>query len=452
MWNVGFYLLLAAGYAAASRSWTMEGASFSGELSLGSEPVGLCGSTKQKAGYFKIDGTKSKNYFYWYFESRHEPATDPVILWMTGGPGCSSAVAQFHENGPCKINADHATTSLNPYSWNSNASIIYIDQPAGVGFSYDNGIFDPTDRNEAMVSTDMYHFLHEFSESNGDILTKNKFFIFGESYGGHFAPAVAARVADSLNLKGLSVGNGLTDPITQYEFYAEMAHNESIKLTKRPAVTLQVYQKMVSAIPACIQSISQCASSNSEFACMAAQQTCNSAEMTPYYSTGLNPYDIRVPCGSNPLCYDFSDVKDFLDTASVKQALDVPSHIKWESCNYKVNGHFAAEWVKSFEDKIPILLAKKVDVLIYAGDMDFVCNWLGNKAWTMRMPWPGHDAYNKAADLDWTVSGEKAGVARTAEGLTFLRVFDAGHMVPLDQPERALSMLNTFLAGESFHA
>ena len=74
--------------------------------------------------------------FYWMFESRHEPSTDPVLLWMTGGPGCSSEVALFGENGPCSVNANGTGTIRNPYSWNSRANVIYIDQPAGTGFSY----------------------------------------------------------------------------------------------------------------------------------------------------------------------------------------------------------------------------------------------------------------------------------------------------------------------------
>ena len=50
-----------------------------------------------------------------YFESRNDPVHDPLILWMTGGPGCAGEIALFHENGPCKINDDHKTTHINPY-------------------------------------------------------------------------------------------------------------------------------------------------------------------------------------------------------------------------------------------------------------------------------------------------------------------------------------------------
>ena len=104
----------------------------------------------------------------------------------------------------------------------------------------------------------MYHFLHEFSEANDNLLQTNEFFIFGESYGGHYAPSTAHRVGTSLNLKGLGVGNGLTAPEVQYTSYAEMAYNFSIEVTGKPSVTLEQYEQMKAAIPGCIDIINKC--------------------------------------------------------------------------------------------------------------------------------------------------------------------------------------------------
>ena len=102
----------------------------------------LCGdgTATSRAGYFDLTGSTdndgSKNYYFWMYESKHNVATDPVVLWLTGGPGCSSVLALLSENGPCTVNPDGASTTSNPYAWNQNATVIWLDQPAGVGFSY----------------------------------------------------------------------------------------------------------------------------------------------------------------------------------------------------------------------------------------------------------------------------------------------------------------------------
>ena len=54
---------------------------------------------------------------------------------------------------------------------------------------------------------------------------------------------------------------------------------------------------------------------------------------------------------------------------------------------------------------------------------------MGNKAWTLKLAWPGAQAFNALSDTDWTVDGKAAGKVRSAQGLTFLQVYGAGHMV-----------------------
>ena len=98
--------------------------------------------------------------------------------------------------------------------------------------------------------------------------------------------------------------------------------------------------------------------------------------------------------------------------------------------------------------------AQDIRVLIYAGDVDFVCNWIGNKAWTVALDWQSKEAFSAAEDHEWysssSSSAEAAGMAKSADGFTFLQVYGAGHMVPQDQPEAALAMLNAFTSGKAF--
>lgn len=93
---------------------------------------------------FQTQNYPINNYF-WFFESRTDPANAPLSIWMNGGPGASSMEGLFQENGPCTVNLDSNSTTLNPWSWNNEVNMLYIDQPTEVGFSYHelrNGTYD----------------------------------------------------------------------------------------------------------------------------------------------------------------------------------------------------------------------------------------------------------------------------------------------------------------------
>ena len=177
----------------------------------------------------------------------------------------------------------------------------------------------------------------------------NRFFVFGESFGGHYAPGVAHTIFEknkdvaeglvSINLKGLSVGNGLTDPVVQYQYYAEMAMNNSYDIK---TVSEATYESMVAHIPACTKTAEACQSDPST--CVASKTLCSLWETTPYYQTGLNPYDIRIPCEVPGLCYNFSNVEAFLANPEVLAALHVRTEesAAWTECNYDVNNDFSA--------------------------------------------------------------------------------------------------------------
>ena len=175
--------------------------------------------------------------FYMYFESRspETASTDPLVLWMTGGPGCSSELAVFYENGPFRIE-DDLSLSENPFGWDVGHNVLFIDQPVGTGFSYTS---DPSDdvTSEKQVADDVLDFLLEFLDQKPELL-QNDLFVTGESYAGHYVPAVASRIVEhngnaarktaALNLKGIAIGNGLTDPGIQYGAYADYAASKNL--------------------------------------------------------------------------------------------------------------------------------------------------------------------------------------------------------------------------------
>ena len=125
---------------------------------------------------------------------------------------------------------------------------------------------------------------------------------------------------------------------------------------------------------------------------------------------GMNPYDMRIKCAKPPLCYDFSNVGRFLSLKKVKDALNVPEDRNWEDCNQGVAISFelSGDWMQSFETSLPDMLADGIPILIYTGDQDYICNWLGNQAWARAMDWPHKAEFNAAEVQDWQVYGLRA--------------------------------------------
>ncbi|RCN31543.1 serine carboxypeptidase [Ancylostoma caninum] len=117
----------------------------------------------------------------WFVESQNNPATDPVLVWLTGGPGCSGLSALLTEWGPFMVNPDGATLTANPYSWNKKASILTLEAPAGVGYSFatDGNIKTGDDQTASENWEALVAFFNQFPQYRN-----NDFYITGESYGG----------------------------------------------------------------------------------------------------------------------------------------------------------------------------------------------------------------------------------------------------------------------------
>jgi len=254
-------------------------------------------------------------------------------------------------------------------------------------------------------------------------------------------------------LKGILVGNGLTNPEEQYNWYWKMAKDggksEGGTLEKSPVGMLAV-GTMRFGSGGCVKAIGKCndPNSSSASACTSAFTKCAYSTNVPYQLTGYNPYDMRIKCEKPPLCYDFSHVDTFLNSPDVQKAIGATK--KWASCDMLVNRAFSTDFMKNYHMKIPDLLKAGVRTLIYAGDVDFICNWLGNKHWTLKLDWDHKDEFNAASEKPYTGSdgNSEVGKLREAGGFAFLQVYQAGHMVPRDQPEAALSMLNDFLSNK----
>lgn len=406
---------------------------------------GSFGSLVQNFGLFSNVVTAVRSVRMFYFCSKPSgKKEDPVVIWLTGGPGCSSELAVFYENGPFTI-ANNMSLVWNRFGWDTISNIIFVDQPTGTGFSYSSDDRD-TRHDETGVSNDLYDFLQVFFKKHPEF-AKNDFYITGESYAGHYIPAFASRVHQGnkanegihINLKGFAIGNGLTDPEIQYKAYTDYALEMNL-------IEKSDYERINRFIPPCEFAIKMCGT-DGKTSCMAAYMVCNNIFSSIMKLVGTkNYYDVRKECEGR-LCYDFSNLEKFFGDKAVKEALGV-GDIEFVSCSTTVYEAMLTDWMRNLEVGIPALLEDGINVLIYAGEYDLICNWLGNSRWVNSMEWSGQKDFVSSPESSFVVDDAEAGVLKSHGPLSFLKVHNAGHMVPMDQPKASLEMLRRFTQGK----
>lgn len=169
-------------------------------------------------GYLKTDVEGNELYYLFFPSQSNEPLKDPVLLWLNGGPGCSSMSGMFTENGPVVTDLYSGKMHTNKHSWNNHANVLYIDSPAGVGFSKSADLKQPfnDEKTAKGLVAALKNFFAEFTD-----YANNEFYISGESYAGSYIPALTEEIykeePKAVNIKGVLIGNGVTNIETDIE-------------------------------------------------------------------------------------------------------------------------------------------------------------------------------------------------------------------------------------------
>ncbi|CAE6462029.1 unnamed protein product [Rhizoctonia solani] len=425
-------------------------------------------NVKQYSGYLDIDD--DKHLFFWFFESRANPAKAPLVLWLNGGPGCSSSTGLLFELGPCNIANNGENTTYNKYSWNTHANMLFLDQPINVGYSYSkNGGVNTSPVAAEDVWSFLELFVNRFPEYSGSL------HISGESYGGTYLPNIAhvihtknkeikARATQGLlpdnkvkvlHLDSVLIGNGLTEPYTQFASVPEYACDGPYPVfdTNGPQCT-----SLRAKVPTCQRLIKSCYDYNNRLSCVPAALYCWSQMFGSFQQLGLNPYDVRRKCNKaedGDLCYrQLEWIETFMNDDKVKSELGAVADREFKSCNMKVNQAFMmqGDGMHNAAALLPELIEDGVRLLIYAGNADFMCNAIGNLQWLEGLETSFQADFQAAKQVPFIPLSSKtnkpAGFVKTAGGkgqftagnVTYVQIYDAGHMVPYDQPEAALDM------------
>ena len=381
-----------------------------------------------KSGYLST-GEPVDALFYLLFKNRKNNATAPLVIWLNGGPGCSSAYGIYEENGPVFVNNKTLAFDQNQYSWNNFADMLYVDQPAGVGLSISRGD-DSLCKEETCVARAFYAaflgFLEKFPEYK-----KRELYFSGESYAGHYIPAIAAYFAKAknpdINLIGAAIGNPLTDLAVQLQGYPLYLYENNI---------FGIWKYLLARLMAILCHTLYSMKASPELL----------SEVCDFSFGGLadlpNVYDIRDKQGYERL--DNVTI-GLMNNKDAQKELGVNVN-QFVLCNMTINTMMSMDIPVSQTFNLEYLVQNGYRIMMYFGDKDYICNWRGGEVLVNDMSWAGKKGFQATSTKNWkTDDGKVAGTYRKYDNFNFVTVSEAGHMVPLNQPLFALSMFEKFI-------
>lgn len=412
-------------------------------------------TARMYAGHVSITEPELQNngsLFYWFCESQSDPDKDPLIIWLNGGPGCSSLSGLFMENGPFSVKAaGHSPRLLlNPHSWNKKANVLYIDQPMGTGLSLvahskrKQGGMDYA-QNQREVNIMFMKFLENWLKGFPRFRGRDLYFS-GESFAGHYIPHFAsAMLADpnpGFNLKGLMIGNGWTHPVLQMTTLPQFAYNMGF-ISKEQRIHLD-------ALAA--KCLKEAKARKPE-----ALETCKSIFYKSIIASGsteagyVNVYDVTLyQKASEPWPASRDLVTEYMNNPLTRLAIHSLNFPQWDMCNMEVHADLEKEQMYGTLHLFPAILAR-IPILIYNGQWDLICNHLGTEEYLRLFEWSGMRDFALAPRGIWEVDGRTAGYVKSAKGLTYLLILGGSHMVPMDKPRETYDMIQRFIRGKPFN-
>eukprot|EP00928_Gymnodinium_smaydae_P080761 TRINITY_DN6439_c0_g1_i4.p1 TRINITY_DN6439_c0_g1~~TRINITY_DN6439_c0_g1_i4.p1 ORF type:complete len:485 (-),score=57.86 TRINITY_DN6439_c0_g1_i4:125-1579(-) len=413
-----------------------------------------------------------KHLHYVFIETESKDPTAPVVLWMNGGPGCSSMDGLFYEHGPLLIDQDGKSFTRNPQAWTKLANMLYMEAPVGVGYSYSEDKEDTQHLDDNQTAADNLQALKAFFAMFPEY-KEREFYVSGESYGGVYVPTLSLKIFQDKSvdwkMKGFIVGNGVFDwnLMAQSSIPFLYGHG-AISSQQMAEADLACHGKYADPSDACQDVLDRLMKNAAGLNAYDYYRNCFSessandlskskprpilgwhlAKNADLFHTLVQaPRPAHPALGENVPCIDSVGGTNWLGREDVRQALHIePSLPSWQICSASIH------YTRDMSYSAPLLYRQmmgKYRILVYNGDTDMACDYLSD-SWAM-------SSINATVDpamnwVPWHVDAEggsqTAGFVTkyvTGPGMHFLTVKGAGHMVPQWKPEAAYLMLDRFL-------
>ncbi|KFK38584.1 hypothetical protein AALP_AA3G132700 [Arabis alpina] len=370
-----------------------------------------------ETGYIGVGEGEEEQMFYYFIKSESNPKEDPLLIYLNGGPGCSSISGLLLESGPVtfKIETYNGTVpSLvsTTYSWTKVASIIYLDQPVGTGFSYSrNPLLDPPSDTSSIKR--VTEFIHNWLTKHPEFFS-NPFYVTGNSYAGLIIPEIVQEISNgnclcckpSINLQGYMLGNPVTEDQRNYRI--QFAHRMAL-------ISDELYESLKRS---CKGNYFQVDPLNTE--CLKFVEDFNKCISKIDESYILAPKCKKT--SPDPCSYQRVLTNYWANDETVRKALGVKkgSIGEWVRCYRTIPYKF------EFRSAIPYHKKNSIEgyrSLIFSGDHDMQVPFIATQAWIRSLNYSIIDEWRP-----WMVHNHVAGYTRTyANKMTHATVKGGGH-------------------------
>ena len=404
------------------------------------------------AGYALVNESARNKLFFWYVPALNQDPDAPLLIWLQGGPGSSSLFGMFSENGPFEVESDYKTLRPRKSTWNSNQGMIFIDNPVGAGYSYTESENGYCTNTKIEVSSQLYELMQQFYDVFPEQL-HNPLYITGESYAGHYVPGLAFKIHEENNrvglsqrrklpLAGLAIGDGWIDPYSQLSAYPDMLFDIGVSDINEKGV----FNAYVESSRAFIEK-------GNMYDAFTVWDEMINGDIYPYPNyyhnvTGSNDYDNFMNTNSPPsLGYYYP----FVTASSTRKGIHVGDRTYGGNSGL-CEMNLVEDFMVSFKGEMEVLM-DHYPVLIYSGQLDVIIGAALTEKMLPTFRWKDRESFARAKKAVWRVfpsDTEVAGYVKQSGFVTQAVVRSAGHLVPFDQPERALNLLEKWIRGETF--
>ncbi|KAH7278128.1 hypothetical protein KP509_38G025500 [Ceratopteris richardii] len=321
-------------------------------------------------------------------------------------------------------------------AWNQRCGIIFIDSPVGTGFSLAETEND-IPKNKESVAKHLDYALNYFVRRN-PIFRSRPLFVAGESYAGKYVPALAYHMLFQpsplrTKLTGISIGNGLVDPRTQVQAYADVVCAFGLLDQKQSEHVRQMSRNIVDLID------------REEW--LEAHEKRSALCKWIEQSSGLKTMlDVRRGSRYHHLKDGTEYLAKYLNLSQVRTQLNVDgSAPPWSACRSNVRTIMAEDIMKTSKWMIEEILEKGLAVLLYQGMYDAKDGPAGSERWMRNLKYSKNKEFWESERNVWEVNGVLAGYTRSFSNLAHVVVAGAGHEVPTDQPVISQLMFESWM-------